>query len=88
MKMKYEKPMVAVDRYELSQAIAGCNAIKVCLEGNACFLRDPDVPAITKAYAANGWFTSSAKDCLIKTVNGVTYDGICYHTQVNGALVS
>lgn len=87
MKMKYEKPMVAVDRYELSQAIAGCSGIKVSLESSACFLNDPDVPAISKAYAANGWFTANGK-CSIQTVSGVTYDGICYHTQVNGALPS
>ena len=87
MKMKYEKPMVAVDRYELSQAIAGCSGIKVSLESSACVLNDPDVPDITKAYAANGWFTANGK-CNIQTVSGVTYDGICFHTQVNGVFPS
>lgn len=86
MKMKYEKPMVAVDRYELSQAIAGCTAIKIGLTSAACFLADDDAPPISKAYAANGWFADNT--CFNKTVAGVTYDGICYHTQVNGALTS
>ena len=31
MKKTYEKPMVAIDRYKLSQAMAGCSAIKVGL---------------------------------------------------------
>lgn len=87
MKMKYEKPLVAVDRYELSQAIAGCGAVKISLESSQCFLRDPDAPAITKAYAANGWFTANGH-CDIQTVAGVTYDGLCYHTQANGVLTS
>ena len=87
MKKKYIKPAVAVDRYELSQAIAGCSGIKVSLESSQCFLRDPDVPANIKAYAANGWFTASGS-CSIRVVSGVTYDGVCYHTQVNGVLTS
>ena len=87
MKKTYEKPMVAIDRYKLSQAIAGCSAIKVGLESSSCFMKDPDVPAITKAYAANGWFTANG-ECKIQTVSGVSYDGICYQTQVNGALPS
>ena len=86
MKMKYEKPMAAIDRYELSQAIAGC-AIKVNQTSSLCFLRDADVPAQTKAFAANGWFVD-ANGCKIVTVAGTTYDGVCYHTQVNGALIS
>ena len=87
MKMKYEKPLVAVDRFALSQAIAGCT-IKVSSTGSVCFLEDPDVPIITKSYAANGWFTDVGNGCIIKTIAGTTYDGICYHTQANGALTS
>ena len=87
MKMKYEKPAVAVDRYELSQAIAGCSGIKVSLESSQCFLNSSNVPANIKAYAANGWFTA-AGDCNIRVISGVTYDGVCYHTQVNGVLTS
>ena len=87
MKMKYEKPAVAVDRYELSQAIAGCSGIKVNLESSLCFLMSNEVPGNIKAYAANGWFTA-AGECAIQVISGVTYDGVCYHTQVNGVLTS
>ena len=86
MKMKYEKPIVAVDRYELSQAIAGCS-IKVGQTSSQCFLKDPDVPPQTKTFAAQGWFVD-AKGCHVITVAGTTYDGVCYHPQVNGALIS
>lgn len=84
MKMKYEKPVVAVDRYELSQAIAGCS-IRVNSADSLCFLKDPDVPGIAKSYAANGWFVEG---CVLTTIAGMNYDGMCYHTQVNAALKS
>lgn len=88
MKMKYEKPMVAVDLYELSQSIAGC-AISVGLTSSACFLNDRDVPPEMKSFAAIGWFVGN---CEIQTVAGTTYDGVydgmCFHTQANGALTS
>ncbi len=83
MKMKYEKPMVAVDHYKLSQAIAGC-AFKVGHSDSMCYLTDPDVPSVIKSFAANGWFTAEGS-CIIRAQAGQTYDGICYHTQANGA---
>lgn len=86
MKMKYEKPLVAVDRYELSQAIAGCG-IMVNSVDSLCFLSDPDVPNITKSYAANGWFTE-AGNCVLQTIAGMDYDGMCYHTQANAIFLS
>lgn len=89
MKMKYEKPMVAVDLYELSQSIAGC-MIKVGMTDSGCFLNDPDVPPEMKSFAAQGWFVEG--NCMTHTVAGTTYDGVydgmCFHTQANGALVS
>ncbi len=81
--MKYEKPLVAVDHYKLSQAIAGC-AFKVGLNDSMCYLRDPDVPNVIKGFAAKGWFTAEGS-CTYQAVAGQTYDGICYHTQANGA---
>ena len=90
MKMKYEKPMAAVDLYELSQSITACH-IKVGLMRSDCFLNDSDVPAEMKAFAAQGWFVN-ADHCEIYTVAGTTYDGMfdgmCFHTQANGALIS
>lgn len=82
MKKKYEKPLVAVDHYKLSQSIAGC-AYKVNNMDSACYLRDPDVPAVIKSFAASNWFTAEG-NCVIQAKAGQTYDGICYHTQVNG----
>lgn len=82
MKMRYEKPLVAVDHYKLSQSIAGC-AYKVNYMDSGCFLGDPDVPAVIKSFAASGWFTAEGS-CVVQAKAGETYDGICYHTQANG----
>lgn len=85
MKMKYQKPMVAVDRYELSQSIAGCG-IKVSNTGAVCFLVDPDVPNAMKSFAYYGWFADYS--CTYRVIEGNNYDGYCYHTQANSALNS
>ena len=89
MKMKYEKPMVAVDLYTLTQSIAGCG-ISVGFMDNGCFLDSPNVPPEMKSFAAHGWFVDG--HCDIAIVAGTTYDGIydamCFHTQANGALTS
>lgn len=93
MKMKYEKPMVAVDRYELSQSIAGCENIKVSYTDSGCFLLDPDVPFILKSHAmGNLWFADDTCGNVVVEGEvldgGAVYDGFCYHTQANSVLVS
>ena len=89
MKMKYEKPMVAVDFYQLTQAIAGCY-IKVNYTSSGCILESPNTTLDHKAYASIGYFVEGS--CIISTVPGTTYDGandgICYHTNANGVLLS
>lgn len=91
MKLKYEKPMVAVDRYELTQAIAGCS-IKVNSIDRLCFTLDEDVPDKLKSFAmVEGWFvdgTSGLSACTVWIKAGDGHDGYCYHTQANGALTS
>lgn len=95
MKMKYQKPMVSVDQFKLSQAIAGCG-FNVGFTDSLCFLTSKETPAATKALAALGYFTPDGCDLVINA--GVTfdehgnpsnnYDGICIHTQVNGGVTS
>lgn len=85
MKMKYEKPIVAVDRYELSQSIAGCS-ISVGATSRMCFLKTPGIPNAMKSFAYHGWFADSS--CTYRVVAGTEYDGFCYHTQANSALTS
>lgn len=86
MKMKYEKPMVAVERYELSQAIASC-IIKIGPNGtNSCIKTDPDTPEEMRSWAYNFYFSDAT--CSFPVSTGQTFDGVCYHTQANAAFVS
>jgi hypothetical protein len=83
MKLKYEKPMVAVDRYELSQSIAGCVIIVNYTDSN-CFLNS-GVPDLFKELASSGWFVGG---CALFTQDGASFDGVCIHTSANAALTS
>lgn len=90
MKMKYEKPLVAVERYELSQAIAGC-VFKIGPNGtNSCIRTDPDTPPIIKSRANDGYFADNT--CLpmgsFMVTPGTQFDGICYHTNANAIFPS
>lgn len=88
MKMKYEKPLVAVERYELSQAIAGC-VIKIGANGTrTCILNDEDAPPAMRSDANLGRFADST--CLpFNRVNvGELFDGSCYHTQASATFPS
>lgn len=86
MKLKYEKPMVAVERYELSQSIASC-AIKMAVGGTQyCLLFEDPVPKPIRDAAGLGYFADS--DCDIQPNKGDTFDGICYHTSAGGAFIS
>ena len=79
MKMKYEKPLAAVERYELSQAIAGC-VTKIGLNGtNSCVRTDSDTPPAMRQAANAGWFADIT--CVNVPEIGTLYNGICYHTQ-------
>lgn len=88
MKIKYEKPLVAVEHYELSQAIASC-IIKIGPNGsNACVRTDADTPGAMRSWANSGWFADSSCDPNSLVSIGQTFDGICYHTQANAAFQS
>ena len=85
MKLKYERPMAAVERYELSQAISACST-KIGLLNSACVYKDADAPAEMRALAINDWFTSG--NCINVMTSGQSSDGICFHTNANAAFKS
>ena len=88
MKKKYLKPLVAVEHYELSQAIAGC-LIKIGPNGsNTCIRTDADTPAAMRSAANNGYFADSTCLPMFVVLPGEQYDGICYHTQASAAFPS
>lgn len=79
MKMKYEKPLIAVENYMLSQTIADCGT-KIGFSNSYCILTDSDAdkyPGI-KSLAAIGYFTDA---CDFQANIKDPYDGICYHGQ-------
>lgn len=80
MKMKYEKPMAAVERFELSQAIAGC-VTKIGPSGtNGCIRTDADTPPKMREWANAGWFVDSTCQPGAIVEIGTVFDGVCYHT--------
>lgn len=88
MKIKYQKPQVAVERYELSQAIAGC-ITKIGPNGsNACIRTDADTPAAMRSDANRGYFADNTCLPMFIVNQGSIYDGICYHTQANATFPS
>lgn len=85
MKKQYQKPLIAVEHYELTQAIASCS-IKIGFLDNLCVLKDADSTPEMRNLAANNNFTTG--NCAKAPISGSTEDGICYHTNVNAAFNS
>lgn len=85
MKLKYEKPMLAVEYYRLTQAIASC-VTKIGFMDSECVIEDPDATWQMKDFALSGYFNSGYCRDAAEGMDG--YDGICYHTNANSAFNS
>lgn len=91
MKKRYEKPMLAVEHFSLTQAIAGC-VLKIKGTGSSRdVLADPDATNQMKSLASAGGFIS-AGGCL-RPLDGYTETGkdgdmICYHGPISAAFPS
>ena len=84
MKKKYEKPLIAVENYVLSQAIASCET-KIGFVNSACVLNDVDAPDGYRNLARIGYFTEV---CDLQPEITDPNDGICYHTSANAMFQS
>lgn len=82
----YEKPMIAIEYYELTQTIASC-ATKIGFLNSECVKNDPDATPQMKDFAYSGWFTE-AGNCASFAVGMDGFDSICYHTNANAAFNS
>ena len=80
MKLKYEKPLIAVEQYALSQAIAACPT-QVGYNDNICMAKDEDVPELMRDLAATGMFGEGR--CEEPTIGMDFDDNVCYHTNVS-----
>lgn len=87
MKKTYEKPLVAVENFVLSQAISACD-IKIGPNGSSnCVIADTDSTSDMVNYAISNWFIS--KVCYITAIDTESHDSICYHTSTGvGAFTS
>lgn len=92
MKLTYQKPLVAVERFELSQSIAACS-IKIALSSNACVRRDVDTPDEMRSiafsypmYFAQGCDQAGGYDVIASS--DFNNDLLCYHTQTSATFTS
>lgn len=86
MKMVYEKPMMAVEYYQLTQAIAACST-KIGFLSSDCVKNDPDATSGMKDLAWDGWFADTA-NCEDAVSSESGDDKICYHTNAKAAFSS
>lgn len=86
MKMKYEKPMLAVEYYELTQTIAACET-KIGFMGTECVKNDADATEQMQDLAWAGFFADGIT-CGDFPTGMDSFDKICYHTNINAAFTS
>ena len=84
MKKKYEKPLIAVENYVLSQAIASCET-KIGFVNSTCVQNDVDAPDGYRNLAGIGYFTEV---CEFQPKITDQNDNICYHTSANAMFQS
>ena len=84
MKKQYEKPTLAVEYYQLTQAIAAC-VTKIGFLDSACVKQDPDATNQMKNLAWGGYFVSG---CDQSATGMDQNDSICYHTNASAAFTS
>ena len=85
VKKQYEKPMLAVEYYMLSQSIAAC-ATKIGFQNSECVIKDTDATNKMKDLAYDNYFVEGA--CSAYPIGMADYDSICYHTNANAAFTS
>ena len=94
MKLHYQKPMVAVEHFSLSQSIAGCS-IKIGFASNTCVQNDSDTPpemlsiaVQNPLYFAEGCTEGGQLDVITNEIPGVPHTMLCYHTQTSATFTS
>lgn len=85
MKKKYIAPLIAVEHYELTQAIASCET-KIGFLDSDCVKKDPDSTNQMKDLAWSGYFVEGSCEDYPYGMDGT--DKICYHTNANAAFSS
>lgn len=85
MKRHYVRPLLLVERFELTQALSNCSLL-IGHNDAGCVLADDDATDMMKSLALQQYFNGVS--CLVPPVNMEMEDGICYNTSVNLAFSS
>ena len=85
MKKHYERPLLLVERFELTQKLSNCSLL-IGLNDKGCVLKDSDSDFMMKDLAMMGYFNANA--CQSPPIGIESDDGICYHISVNLAFSS
>ena len=91
MKRVYEKPMLAVEHFSLTQSIAGCPAIRIAGTGSSeDVLNDPSSTPTMKNLARAFYFlsTGGCRRSADNMTEGTGSDTICYHGPIRTAFLS
>jgi hypothetical protein len=85
MKKKYERPVIEMERFQLSQQISSCGAIRINLTNAACVLESASATDEMKRLAYAGFFMDG---CFLQATGMEDSDGFCVMTNVNVAFSS
>lgn len=87
MKKQYVSPVIEVEQFVLTQAIASCHqSLIVPSQDTNCLLKlESNLEAVTvlQEYAHSGYFWEGFTGCEDWSLNVDSDDGICYHTSMN-----
>ena len=86
MKIQYQKPLVAVEYFQLSQSIAAC-ITKIGFLNAECIIKDENAPFRMKDMADIGYFLD-IHNCDFAAEEMDLGDGICVHTSANATFTS
>lgn len=76
MKKSYRKPLLLVERFELTQHLSSCG-ISLNHSDIGCVINSPAATPEMKDLAIQGFF---AEGCPRRLIPGVEYDTFCYLT--------
>ncbi len=89
MKKKYERPIIEMECFQLTQQISSCGTVKINLTNSECVLVSASATDEMKRLAYAGFFLDVGADGCLMTATGMEdSDGICYMTNVNIAFSS
>ena len=85
MKKAYEKPILLVERFALTQMLSNCSVL-IGYSDSGCVLEDTDSTISMRNLALAGYF--SASGCDWYPMNQDFDEGVCVHNSVNLAFTS